>query len=96
MSEISAPERIAHFLNGYLGNDLLDAIVIPINLAKNYKEMTTEEQDELFEFVFHDIFKESAMYIADEMKRELRVVELNLIKRRVMDFLKQSGMKYKK
>lgn len=66
MSEIPAPynadssktgiERIAHFLNGFLGKELLCDIDIPKHLHKKYENMTTEEMDELFEFAFQEIF----------------------------------------
>ena len=102
MSEIPHPnkpsdlERIAHFLNGYLGPELLKDIDYPKHLEKDYGDMTLEEQYELFEFTFNDLFRDSAMFIVDHMHRALSIVELNLIKRRILNYLKDKGMKYKK
>lgn len=87
--------RIAQFLNGYLGKELLMGFDTPKHLHKEYDDMTPEERDELFEFSFHVIFRDSANEIADHLKRQLSIVELNLIKRRVLDFLKSLGMNYK-
>jgi hypothetical protein len=87
--------RIAEFLNGYLGQELLMGFDTPKHLHKDYDDMTTEERDELFEFAFNRIFTDSAIEVSDHLKRQLSVVELNLIRRRVLDFLKSLGMNYK-
>jgi hypothetical protein len=87
--------RIAEFLNGYLGKELLMGFDTPKHLHKDYDDMTNEERDELFEFAFNRIFTDSAMEVSDHLKRQLSVIELNLIRRRVLDFLKSLGMNYK-
>ena len=86
MSEIPAPynadsnktdiELIAHFMNGFLGKELLADIDIPKHLHKKYENMTPDEMDELFEFAFQEIFKEAGIYIADHLNARLRLWNL--------------------
>jgi hypothetical protein len=87
--------KIAEFMNGYLGKELLMGFDTPKHLHKEYDDMTSEERDELFEFAFSRIFTDSAMEVSDHIKRKLSLVELNLIRRRVLVFLKSLGMNYK-
>lgn len=105
MSEIPTPYspkrkqpdmvRIAKFLNGFLHRDLLLDIDFPKKFQKDYAELSAGDKNEFFEVVFHDLFGDAAMQAAGFVGRELKVVELNLIKRRIVNFLKQSGFEYK-
>jgi len=93
----SDPEIVALFLNHYLVREFLEKIKIPSQFQdKGYFEMDDQEKRDLFEFVFHAVFSKSGMEIADKLKRELSLTELGLIRRRVVNFLKQNGLEYDK
>jgi hypothetical protein len=107
MSEIPTPynpkgnkksdlKRIAHFMNGYLGSELLMDISFPENLQGDYRDFSVSVKKEWHEFTFQQIFKESAYQIVGFLKRQLRPIELNLIKRRIAVYLTDLGVEYEK
>lgn len=90
-SKKSAPERIAAYLNAYLGPESLMDISYPEHLQIPADEMTEAGQDEYVLFTFHHIFGESACALADFLGRGLTAPELGLVRRRVVLFLKKNG-----
>ncbi len=107
MSEIPAPynpkgkkksdiERIAHFMNGFLGPELLMDYPWPKRLHKPYQDFTLAEQTEWFEIAFNMIFRDAKMEVGGLLGRELKVVEINLIKRRILDYFQELRIEYEK
>jgi len=107
MSEIPAPygphhkksdlERIAHFMNGFLGIEMFYDIPCPKKFEDlEYEDMDEDEQKEWYEYTFHAVFKDAAFQVVGLLGRELKAVEINLIKRRIVDFLKKAGIEYDK
>ena len=102
MSEVPVPygnsksdlERLAHFLNGFLGPELLENIPIPKHLVGDYHDFDDGRKKEWFEWAFHEVFGEAGREAAGFLNRKLGVVELNLIKRRVLNYFEQKGIKY--
>ena len=107
MSEIPAPyghnskghkksdlERIAHFMNGYLGRELLMDISYSEILQGDYRDLSDELKKEWFAFTAHELFKESTFQIVGILARQLKPVESNLIKRRIADYLISIGIEF--
>lgn len=102
MSEIPAPYgpkrkkpdlvRIADFMTGFLGVEMLQDIPCPENLQMNYDDMDDEQKKKWYEYTLNAVFKEAALQAAGLLGRQLKVVELNLIKRRIADFFIRNGM----
>ena len=107
MSEIPAPynpkgkkksdiERIAHFMNGFLGPELLMDYPWPKRLHKPYQDLTPAEQTEWFELAFNMVFRDARLEVASLLGRELKEVEINLIKRRILDYFQELRIEYEK
>ncbi|HEY5038862.1 MAG TPA: hypothetical protein VIJ93_07310 [bacterium] len=107
MSEIPAPynptpkkrsdlENIAAFLNYFLVVETLEDMNIPDHLALDYDDMNVKQKKEWYEFSFNAMFIRASQEILVMLRRQLNVVELNLIKRRIVDFFKQAGIEYLK
>jgi len=89
-------ERIAHFMTAYLGVEMLEDIPCPEHLQKDYDDLDKDGKREWFEYTFHEVFKDAAFNVFGLLGRQLSVVELNLIKRRIVDFFKKAGIEYEK
>jgi hypothetical protein len=106
MSETPAPynspdpppetERIARFLDGYLGQEILLDHTYPTHLQGDYEDFDDEKKKEWFEFTFHTLFRDTTQALVDFLHRDFTLAELGLVKRRVVNFLKQSGFEYDK
>lgn len=105
MSEIPTPynshgpqtpdlERLARFLDGFLSYETLDDIPCPENLKKDYDDLDEDEKKEWYEFTFHELFRIVAMESFSLLTREPTLVELGLIKRRIVNFFKSFGIEY--
>ena len=103
MSEFPAPygpkrkltnnERVAAFMNGFLGVEMLDDIQYPDSLRVCvYDDLDEEEQNEWYEYTLNAVFKDAAFQAIGAFGRELSTVELNLIKRRIVNFFIQTGI----
>ncbi|SRR5258708_37192495 len=85
-------ERIAKFMNGFLNLEMFDEIRYPEDQHCPYDDMSDEKKQQWYEYTFHEMFKDAAMQIAGLLGRQLSIVELNLIKRRIVDFFKRIGI----
>src|ERR1700690_2066341 len=86
-------ERIAHFMNGFLAVEMLYDIPCPDKfLKRRYDDLDEDEQKEWFEYTFASVFRDAALGAAGHMGRELKLVEINLIKRRISDFFKRADI----
>jgi len=89
-------ERVALFMTGYLGVEMLYDIPCPEKFTADFEDMTPDQQMEWFEYTFLEIFKDAANQVVGLLGRELKVVELNLIRRRIINYLNASGFEYEK
>jgi hypothetical protein len=90
-------ERVAHFMNGFLGIEMLEDIPYPKHLRIClYDELTNEEKKEWYEYTFGAVLKDATFQVAGFLGRALRAVEINLIKRRIADPFKKAGIEYDK
>ena len=107
MSEIPAPYNtdkpkrpsyiaIARFLDGYLHRELLMDITAPDKSNQNYSELTDEEQEEFFEYVFHVLHGEAFRDVQGHIGRSLSNPEDGLIKKRIVLFMAKQGFNYDK
>jgi hypothetical protein len=88
-------ERIAKFMNGFLAVEMLYDIPCPKKFEnKDYDDMGDDEQNEWYEYTFEAVFRDAAFQVVGLLARELKLVELNLIKRRIDDHFKKAGIKY--
>lgn len=105
MSEIPAPygphhkksdlERIAHFMNGFLGVEMLyDIPCLKKFENKKYDDLDKDEQNEWFEYTFAAVFRDASQGTAGHLGRPLKVVELNLIKRRLINFFFKTNIEF--
>jgi hypothetical protein len=88
--------RVANFMNGFLGPELLMDYPWPKRLHKPYQDLTPAEQTEWFELAFNMVFRDAKLEIVGLLGRELKVVELNLIKRRILDYFQELRIEYEK
>jgi hypothetical protein len=106
MSEVPVPygpqkktdiERIAAFMNGFLCPEMLNDIPLPQNLQnRDYDDLDEEEQREWYEITLNAVFRDAGLGAAGLLGRQLKVIELNLIKRRIADYFLKAGIDYKK
>lgn len=107
MSEIPGPygpkkkqsnlERVAAFMNGFLGVEMLDDIQYPDTLRVcDYDDLDEDEQKEWYEYTLNAVFRDATFQAIGALRRELSTVELNLIKRRIVNYFKQSGIEFEK
>lgn len=89
-------ERIAQFMTAYLCVEVLDTIPCPDHLQCDYDDLDEAGKNEWFEYTANAVFSEAAQEIVNRLGRQLSVVELNLIKRRIVDYFKTAGIEYKK
>jgi hypothetical protein len=89
-------ERITEFMNGLLKEELVLRLKFPKHLQSGYQLLNKSDKKEWFEFTFHGLFKISGLALAGHLKRELDSAEFGLIKRRIVNFLKQNGFEYKR
>ena len=85
---------IAGFLDGYLHRELLMDITAPDKFNKNYSELTDEEQEEFFEYVFHIMHGETRGEVQAYIGRSPSNAEDALIKKRIVLFLMGQGFNY--
>lgn len=105
MSEIPAPYgkenrppalRLAQFLNGYLSWELLEDIPTPKKFHKDFEDMTKEVQQDFIEFALNAVFSEATRDVTEFLGRTPTIIEINLIKRRVVNFFKRGRIEYEK
>lgn len=92
--KLSDQERIALFLNDFLGKESIMDIQYPTHLEKPYEEMTTAEREDFFSETFRFVFMETSQAVSWFMRRPLAVFELGLIRRRIVILLKSLGFQY--
>jgi hypothetical protein len=93
---IKPVERLARFLDGFLAIELLETIPCPTHLQMDYDDLDETGKKEWYEFTFHEVFRESGREAAGFLGRQLSLVELNLIKRRIINFLAKAGIEQTK
>jgi len=107
MSEIPAPynssgprkkdiERIADFMNGFLSIEMFEEIQYPENMRRPYDDMDDDLKQLWYEYTFHEIFRDAGMSVSGFVGRQLSRVELNLIKRRIINFFKQIRIEHER
>jgi hypothetical protein len=88
-------EPLAEFMNGYLSAETLIDVRYPENLIGDYKDFSDQKKKDWFEFTYHQLLRDVAIAFADYSGRSLSKIEVGLIKRRLMNYLKQLGYDYK-
>jgi len=83
--------RITEFMNGFLKEELVLRLKFPKNLRSGYQLSDKSDKKEWFEFTFHGLFRVSGLALAGLLKRKLDSAESGVVKRRIMNFLKQNG-----
>jgi hypothetical protein len=93
-NNLSPVERLARFLDGFLAVELLESIPCPKHLQKDYDDFDEDEKKEWYEFTFHEVFRETGREATATgfLGRQLSLVELNLIKRRIVNFFDAAGI----
>jgi hypothetical protein len=84
--------RIANFMNGFLGFEMLVEIPCPNHLQCNYDDLDTDGKRQSYEYTLNEVFRITAMEVFCVFGRESNVVELGLIKRRIVNYFKESGI----
>ena len=87
-------QRIAQFMNGFLSLENLENLPCPEPLQKDYHDLDMAGKEEWFVHHFHLLFRDAAIEVAGLLGRQLNTVELNLIRRRVINFFKDQGIEY--
>ena|SRR5665213_1304478 len=85
-------ERIAHFMNGFIGFEMLEDIPCPDHLQTAYEDLDAEGKKQWYEYTLNEVFRIAAMEAVCVLGREPNVVELGLIKRRIMNYFTESGI----
>ena len=105
MSEIPAPynpspkkksdlENIAAFLNYFLVVETLEEMPIPEHLNRDYDDLDERGKKAWRDHTFKAVFEKAHQGCIEMLRRHLKEVERNLIKRRIIDFFKQAGIEY--
>ena len=84
--------RIANFMNGFLGFEMLEDIPCPDHLQCEYEDLDVEGKNQWYEYTLNEVFRIAAMEAICVLGREPNVVELGLIKRRIENYFKESGI----
>ncbi len=87
-------QLISKFLNDFLVFEIFINIPCPKNLQYDYEDLDDSGKKELFEYTFNYVFRDACIETAEFLGRGLRLIELNLIRRRSLNFLKQNGLEY--
>ncbi len=107
MSEIPAPygnkekkksdiERIAAFMTRFLEVGILGTFPYPEDLQKIYQDLDNPGKNEWYEHTFSAVFRDACQSVIGLLGRVLKPVEINLIKRRIVNYFKQAGIEYNK
>ena len=84
-------------MNGYLGFEMLYDIPCPEKFYKReYDDLNQDEKREWYEYTLNELFHRAARDSFSVLGREPNVVELGLIKRRIVNYFKQAGIEYDK
>ena len=89
-------QRLARFMDNFLSIETLDDIPCPEHLKCDYDDLDEDNKKEWYEFTFHELFRIAAMESFGFLRREPNVVELGLIKRRIVNFFKTLGIEYER
>jgi hypothetical protein len=107
MSEIPAPynpkgrklsplEHLAAFMTGYLTVEVMVDLPTPENLQCDYDDLDDDGKREWYEYTLNELFRMAARDSFSVLGRGPNLVELGLIKRRIVNFFKQAGIEYEK
>lgn len=83
-------------MNDYLSIKALEKIPFPEILHCDYYDLDDDGKKAWHEFAFNAIFLSANLETEGLLGRELKLVELNLISRRIVNFLKRIGIDYNK
>ncbi len=84
--------RIATFMNDFLNVEMIETIPYPNNIRGQYDDLDDEEKNQWLEYTFDVVFLNAHRKATGLLGRVLSFVESNLIKRRIINFFKQSGI----
>ena len=88
-------EMVAGFMNCFLGVEMLDDIQYPDTLRVcDYDDLDEDEQKEWYEYTLNAVFRDATFQAIGNLGRELSIVELNLIKRRIVDYFDRAGIEF--
>jgi hypothetical protein len=88
--KVSDLEKISVLMNQFLILEMLEDIPCPEHLQKSYDDLDKTEKKEWFEYTSQEVFKEAVFLTTGCLGRNLEIVEFNLIKRRIINFLNQN------
>ncbi len=106
MSEVPAPynpkdkktsdiERVARFMNGYLSLEILEEIPCPESLQRDYDDLDGDGKRQWVEYTFCELFRMASLEVYGVLGRGPNPLELNLMKRRIVNYFKNIGIEYK-
>ncbi len=84
--------RLAAFLNGFLTIETLEDLPCPENLKCDYEDLNKDGKREWYEYTLNALFLMAARESFCVLGREPKIVELGLIKRRIVNFFKKAGI----
>ncbi len=87
-------QRIAFFMNGILSDETLDNLPCPEHLQCDFNDLDSKGKGELYVNAFHTLFRDAAIEVAGLLQRKLEPMELNLIRRRIINNFKKFGIEY--
>jgi hypothetical protein len=87
----SPPEKIAWFINDFLGQETLLDIPYPECLQGDPGDFNQEEREYFLSFTYFSIFQDSVDAVSGILARDLFQWELGLISRKLIIFLKKNG-----
>lgn len=91
---ISDIERVARFMNGYLSVETLEEIPCLENLQCDFDDLDRDGKREWVEYTFNELFRMACLEVYGVLGRGPKLLELNLIKRRIVDYFKNIGIEY--
>src|SRR5579883_3318021 len=94
--KLSDMERVAKFMNGDLSLETLEELPCPENIDKDYDDMNAKEKREWVEYTFNELFRMASLEVFSVLGRGANALELNLMKRRIVNYFKNIGIEYEK
>ena len=87
-------ERIARFMDGFIGFEMLDDIPCPDDLQCDYDDLDENGKKRWYEYTFSAVLRDATMQAVGMLGRSLRKVEITLIQRRIENYFMESGIEY--
>lgn len=93
-SKASGIERVAKFMDGFIGFEMLEDIPCPNDLQCDYDDLDAEGKQRWYEYTYSEVLRDASMQASGMLGRGLSNPEISLIQRRVSNYFIENGIEY--